>query len=471
MSGVTRSRVRHARTISAASAARSSPLSSAPCSTFRTRGGATCGPRPVDGDPEMAGHPGPEAGENILDRRRIDVDPLDDQHVVGPPEDAEQPSGRRAIGRRVPQLDQVAQGVAHEGRAFPVEEGENHLADRAVGLLHRRAGLRVDQFEQAMVFGDELHAGSALRRLVRRDAVEGVAAAGMIEHFRTEALGQQAADFRQAAARFADAEEIPDAEVVRRPAGAVRRLLDQVAAEGRRRQQGARPGEVEILQNPVGAALDADRDDAGAEMLDAVRQRQAAGEHAERHRLEHDVAEPDAGAPVFPGVHLVDDGDVVRRVGVEGRCAARAGGRDDADDLLARRAGQKFERVAEAVERLRLRGALIRLVHERQAGEILERPDVAGLRAGPGELGAIEGRALEVIAQLPGQPVPLQVPQRVARLGLNRRIPQALPWVSRRHRPWGRRRRARRSRTAARSRRPDRKRRPGHVHRRPGIRP
>ena len=250
IAGVTRSRARQASAIPAANAGRSSLRSPSPCSILRVSGGVTCGPGPVERDPEMAGDPGPESGEDILDRRRIDVDPLDDQHVVGPPEDAEQAARRRAVGRRVPHLDQIAQRIAHERCAFPVQEGEHHLADRAVGLGHRGAGIRIDQLEQAVVFGDELHAGSAVRRFVRRDAVEGVAAAGVIEDPGAEALGQQAADFRQPAARFADAEEKADAELPGRPAGALRRLLDQIAAEGRGCQQSRGPGEIEILQAP-----------------------------------------------------------------------------------------------------------------------------------------------------------------------------------------------------------------------------
>ena len=376
-------------------------------------------------------------------------------------------------GGGVPHLDQIAQRIAHERCAFPVQESEHHLADRAVGLGHRGTGFRIDQLEQAVVFGDELHAGSAVRRFVRRDAVE--------------RRGRRRCDRRpwrrnlRPAGCGLPATPPPGSPTQKkkrmpssrgRPAGALRRLLDQIAAEGRGCQQGYRPGEIEILQHPVGTALNADRDNAGAEMLDAVGQWQAAGEHAERDGLKHDIAGPDAGAPVFARMHFVDHGDIARGVGVEGRRTAGARGRDDSHDFLARRAGEQFERVAEAVQRFLLRSALVRLVHQRQTGEILKGANVARLGAGPGELRPVEGRAVMVIAELSGQPVPLQGPQRVAGQSLGRRIPQKLLRIIRRHRlRYRRRRKAGKSRTTARSRRPARKRRPGHARRRPENRP
>src|SRR5574337_6770 len=94
-----------------------------------------------------------------------------------------------------------------ERAAAPVEEAEDHLADRAVAQGYRRAGVRVDQFEQAVVGGDEVHAGTGFGRRVARDRVERVAAAGVVVDACAEPLRERAPDRRVAAAALAGAEE------------------------------------------------------------------------------------------------------------------------------------------------------------------------------------------------------------------------------------------------------------------------
>src|SRR5262249_8149875 len=83
-------------------------------------------------DPEMAGHPRLERNHQVLDCLRIDVDALDDQHVVAAAENLEANSGKSRRARRGPNLNDVAERVAHERPALPVNEGEDHLAARAI---------------------------------------------------------------------------------------------------------------------------------------------------------------------------------------------------------------------------------------------------------------------------------------------------------------------------------------------------
>ena len=55
--------------------------------------------RSIEIDPELAGDPRGDPQERRLDRQREDVHALDDEHVVGPTEDAEPEAGPARMGR------------------------------------------------------------------------------------------------------------------------------------------------------------------------------------------------------------------------------------------------------------------------------------------------------------------------------------------------------------------------------------
>jgi len=77
-----------------------------------------------------------------------------------------------------------------------------------------------------------------------------------------------------------------------------------------------------------------------------LRQRQAACEHAQRQGLQHNVTGTYAGAPVFACVHLVDDGNVMRRYCVEGRHAGGARRAIDPHHFVDRRTIDQPQRIA-----------------------------------------------------------------------------------------------------------------------------
>src|SRR5690606_3470990 len=131
----------------------------------------------------------------------------------------------------------------------PVEEGEDHLADRAVDEWNRRTGLRIDQFQQAVVLGHEVHAVAGFGGTPARDAVERVPPAGVVEDAGAEAFGERPPDFRIAAAALAGAEEPAQPELGRGPAGEPGGLLDQVLAERRRGNDRVRTGDARDLEH------------------------------------------------------------------------------------------------------------------------------------------------------------------------------------------------------------------------------
>src|SRR5690606_40570272 len=130
----------------------------------------------------------------------------------------------------------------------PVEEGKDHLACRAVDERNRRTVLRIDQLQQAVARGHEVHAAAGFGGTVARDAVERVPPAGVVEDAGTEAFGERPPDFRIAAAALAGAEEPAQPELARGPAGEPGGLLDQVLPERRRGDDRVRTGDARDVE-------------------------------------------------------------------------------------------------------------------------------------------------------------------------------------------------------------------------------
>ena len=116
-----------------------------------------------------------------------------------------------------------------------------------------------------------MHALVFVGRFVARDAVKGVAAAGVVKHLGIETVGQQPAQSRVATTGLTGAEEPAKAQLGSRLAGERGTLFDQVLTKGRRGDQRIGSGQVGKVEHALRTPLDADRDHAGTEVLYALR--------------------------------------------------------------------------------------------------------------------------------------------------------------------------------------------------------
>src|SRR3954470_9297500 len=119
----------------------------------------------VEGDAELAD--ALVLAQDLLDRRREDVHPADDDHVVAAPEDAlRQPAAgmARAAVDRVG-LDDVARAVADDRAAGAREGGGDELAGRAVG--DGLASLGVEDLRDELSLA-QVHPAAAVARVRER---------------------------------------------------------------------------------------------------------------------------------------------------------------------------------------------------------------------------------------------------------------------------------------------------------------
>ena len=324
--------------------------------------------------------------QRALDLRGIEVDALDDQHVVRASLEAcDARAGASAGARRVAQRRDVAGAVADE-RQRALGEGREHELALLAHWPHR-AGGRVDDLGQEMIVGH----------------VQTLARLALAGHAGTDDLGQSVDVVRRRPERALEGAPQPlgprlgAIEAVTQTEGARitalrRKRLGDVQRE---RGCGAEPGGPQVLQQQDLARGVAGRrgDDAEADALGAVVEAQAAGEQAVAERVLQRVARAGAGAHEHARHHLAPDVQVARRVAHDGRLALRAR-RGVQPRELARRDGEQPERIVLPQ---------IALARERQRGEIGEPAQSAAAQPL-----RVEGHALGGPGERDAQPLPLQ---------------------------------------------------------------
>src|SRR6266545_4045297 len=353
---------------------------------------------------EVMGRRPLDAQERLLDLRREDVHPADDEHVVRAPDDAAHADAGAAAGAGPPvERGEVARPVAEHRQRLLRERREDELARLAVA--DRLERLRVHALDDEVILLD-VHAGA--RAALARDAgadhlgeavvVEGEDAEATLDlepHLLGPRLAAEVAEAERQGAR-----------------GEPLRARDLRDVEGVRRRADEDLGpEVADEQHLARGVTAGGRHDARADLLDAVVEAEATGEEAVAERDVDEVLFPQAPrekeARDEPGPGL----EVLPRVGDEGRAAGRAGGAVDAGDLRARHREQA-ERVVPAQ---------VVLHRERQAPDVFDGAEVLRRDARGPERVAVEGDARRVPHRL-GEPPRLERAQLLARERL-RRIP------------------------------------------------
>ncbi len=236
--------------------------------------------------------------ERPLDLAREDVDAADDQHVVGPSDDARHPGERAAAGAGLArERGEVAGAVAQQRQRLLRQRREDELADLAV--RHRLARLRVDDLDEEVIL---VHVRAAPRP--RRTPRTRRAPSPPTGRRCRRAVSSSAAS-------IASRSPSVHGSAPKTPARRLRRAgSDDVVGDRERvARRAAEDLGAEILQQLRLARRVAARcrDDRAAEPLGAVVEAEAAGEEAVAVRDVDDRARPGsrrrerAGAAVRPG--------------------------------------------------------------------------------------------------------------------------------------------------------------------------
>src|SRR5206468_1357193 len=300
-----------------------------------------------------------------LDLARVEVGPLEDDHVVGAAPEAVQAqmAPPADAGSATHDAREIAGAVADERQPLPRERGQHELALLAVG--HEPAGGRVDDLAVVVVLphvdagmGRAVDAEPGPARLRHADDVEGLDPQRPLDEG-AEVVGPHLR------AQHGDTQAEP-AEVERLLAG---HLHEPERVGGDAGEHGGAQvlHQLELERRAPRAA----GDHHGADPLGSVVEAEAAREQAERRGdLDH-VPRGDVGGGVAARHDFSPLRDVGARVGVDDRVARGPGGHVHAPDALARTAGEP-ERV----------GVAQLVLHEkREAPPVGGGPDVLGFRA------------------------------------------------------------------------------------------
>src|SRR2546425_4073850 len=258
------------------------------------------------------------AQQHLLDLARVEVHPLEDDHVVGAAAQAIEAQHRPAAVARGARDDarEVVRAISHERQSLTGERRDHQLTLDAVGQDTARG--RVHDLDMIMILPDvdagagravDAEAGAA--RLRHPDDVEG-------------ADGELPLDpSPQLIGPHLGAED-PDAQ--RERAEVEPLFAGDFEQPQRVRRDGGEHGraqvthQLELEQRAAGA----DGHDHRAQSLGAVMEAEATGEQPERRRDLDDVARRHTGGDAAARHHLAPLLDVGRRVGIENRVAGGA---------------------------------------------------------------------------------------------------------------------------------------------------
>ena len=335
--------------------------------------------------------------EARLDLAREDVDAVDDEHVVGAGVDAVHDAHRApALALLNLEAREVAGAVAHHRGAEAVEGGEDEFAFLAVG--QRLEGVGIDDLRVEVVLPDV--------QPVRVLAVAGDAGAGDLGET-VDVVGGDAGDLLDARADFVRPRLRAEDAVLQ--LGVAAEVDAELLGHGGEVEEVARraadDGDAEVLHEHdlLFGVAGAGRQHRAAELLRAVVGAEAAGEESVAVGDLHHVVAGDAVHGHAPGDALGPDRYVAGGLRDADRLAGGAGGAVEAVDLAHRRGGEP-ERVLVAQ---------VRLFHEGELREVLERHEVARLDAGLVAAAAEERHALVFVGDESLELLELQRPQLV----------------------------------------------------------
>jgi hypothetical protein len=306
-------------------------------------------------------------GEHGADRARMDVDRLHAQHVVAAPVDADPRRCPPARARRRPHPAEIARAVADHRRGLAPQVGPHELAVGAVAQRQLRARVRVDELEDRVTGGRQVHPLARAARAGHRRPH--VAHPERVGDGRAPRRLDLAPDRGQPGARLARGDDVAQPERARvqaELAGARR----EMGGEAQRPEDRGDPQARDQVEQPPGLA-DADRHHRRA----AVLERHMVGDAARVQRVvqavRDGVAGPHAGDP--------ERGAADRAVGL-----VVGPGEADGDRLAGRARGdvqahERLARGAQALAERRVRGlvgAQVLLRQERQPGQVGGTPDL-----------------------------------------------------------------------------------------------
>ncbi len=256
--------------------------------------------RASDPDPELRPQPVHRA-QRRLDRRREDVRPADDEHVVEPAQHAlgHPRVGPPARARVVGEVGLVPRREPDHGLGLAPEVG---VDDRAAPA-DRHRGVRVvggDDLHVHLV-GDQVgagargaaHAGLERVHLRRRPRVDDGRAPALLDEVAGPGQGAPGLTAHQQGA------DRPRREVDAHPLG----HRQQVHAVRRRRREHRRPEPSDQLEVPLGVG-DAEREHGRADPFEPLQHTPAAEEQPEREPDLGDVVRPDTRTPLGHRVHV-----------------------------------------------------------------------------------------------------------------------------------------------------------------------
>src|SRR5579875_2511183 len=97
--------------------------------------------------------------QHVLDSRRPDIHPTQDQQIIGAPDAADAHAGAATDTGVCPDHHAVARAEAHQRDALAVDVGEDHFALHLRSVKWQRCSrLRVDDFEDGEIGSQEMHA-------------------------------------------------------------------------------------------------------------------------------------------------------------------------------------------------------------------------------------------------------------------------------------------------------------------------
>ena len=294
---------------------------------------------------------------------------MDNQHVVGAGFDAvHHADGATALAALGVEAREVAGAVADHGRAEAVERREDELALFAVRQGVERFG--VDDLGIVMVLED-VEAGrfGFAVRTRRGDTGSGdLGEAVDVMRYDAGKLGDLAAHLVRP--RFGAEDAVPELRVAAEVDAGLLGDFNDVEEVARGAGDGGRAEiahQHELLLGVAGGGWQ----HRAAEVLAAVVEAEAAGEESVAVGDLEDVLVSEPVHRERARGRVRPDLDVTLRVGDADGLAGRAGRAVEADDLLERSGGQAG----------RILVAEVRLFHEREPREILERDEIAGLDA------------------------------------------------------------------------------------------
>src|SRR3954470_7139856 len=345
-------------------------------------------PRRLRADEDVAADVGREAAHDLAHRRGEHVHAADDEHVVRSPHAPDPGTRPPARARAGAYDDVVARAEPQQRRGAVAQVREDELAGRSVLERERIARAGVDQLGVDVVARPEVHAVLRLALAPQRHA--DVADPHRLGDPCAPAFLERAAERGLGAAGLPGDEDVPHARRAQVHA-ALGRPLDEVGGVRWGQHGGLRLEQLDGPHQALGVA-GADGDVAEADPLE----RGGGGARRERAgvvRRDDALAGLDARRRVAARGALDPVVEVRRRQRDVARRAGRAARRVDADDVLARRAQVRADRVL-----LGDRRADLGLLGERQARDVIQAARVLGRC--DAELAAVERRALEQVGDL-----------------------------------------------------------------------